>query len=324
MAKKKKTQQENQNSEKDFENDPEKDSGTGNRYTLPFGLCNKYGIEIQDWGTPSDAWRALQNRGYVQNVDDEYIKRRREEKKKNKELNKAKAKKKRQEQKAREAQKQKQLTMEEHNPDKNYVHKDGHIAGAKKGKPMTFEEADNGKVNPYYEKRLTWTDLILGKDISDKYIGYYTNCQTCVATYVARRQGYDVRALPNLNNKNVAMLSISTELAYTDNGSKEHPKHVLLHAVKGGRTREEKLNKIMKDGDIFSYEFNWKSKHSGHIITAEKQNGKITYYDPQTNEKFDKLPYNSEIEHIEVMNLTNVKIDEKFCDSIMKQGSKKQ
>ena len=47
-------------------------SGSPLKYRLPFGLCKKYGIAIQDWWAPHDAWDAL--KGYNIEPDEEYDK----------------------------------------------------------------------------------------------------------------------------------------------------------------------------------------------------------------------------------------------------------
>ena len=117
--------------------------------------------------------------------------------------------------KARNKAKKQQKKDPEHNPDPNYKHVKGAVAGVKRGKPMTFKEADSGHCNPFYKQ--AWNDYT-----QTGYIGYRTNCQTCVAAFIARRQGYDVRALPNLDNESIYRLSLDPMLAYVDkNGN--HP-----------------------------------------------------------------------------------------------------
>ena len=60
-----------QNKNDDFTYDPEaEENSKGTR--LPFGLCKSYGIKIEDWWTPRDAWQALQDGGYVGDVSEEY------------------------------------------------------------------------------------------------------------------------------------------------------------------------------------------------------------------------------------------------------------
>jgi hypothetical protein len=276
------------NSEDDFKHDPEAQDNT-KKYRLPFALCKAHGIATQDWWTPRDAWKALENGGVVDDVSEEY-----EEyfKKLKKEKNK--------QYQERAKRKRKQLKDSEHNPDKGYVHQKGSIAGAKKGAPMDFKSADSGNVNPYYNYNQ---------------IGYSHNCQTCVAVYVARRQGYDVRALPNLNNKNIYRLSYNTALAYIDaNGM--HPKRDSILGVKD-------LDRKVKSNRIYSVEFNWKGRRSGHIITVERgEDGNVRLYDPQTNSiiKGDEMrKYLSRTRNVEIMDLTDCTLDEAFCDKIMKK-----
>lgn len=294
-----------------FKYDPEAEQKeSGARYRLPFALCKKYGIAIQDWWTPRDAWNALKN-GEGVNVSDEYAEMRRRQKKayeKARRRDPERLKRK----KLRDETKKRQLSSEAHNPIKGYTHKEGAVAGVKQGKPMTFKQAA-AAVNPFFMKADPKTGV--------NYIGYRTNCQTCVATYFARRQGYDVRALPNLNNRNIADLSVLTNLAYVD----ESGKHPTAERKPRGKTTSSWLSEKMKPNDIYSLEWTWKGRSSGHIITVEKDSaGRVTVYDPQTNTKFDGfdkvkgLYKNAQYGSVRATKLTGCRIDEKFCDGIMR------
>ena len=292
--------------EEEYKYDPESGEDT-KKYRLPFALCKARGIAIQDWWTPRDAWNALQNNGYVKDVDEEYADYYRKKKRdRQKEFDKANpwlvAKK-----KARAKVKKLQLADAAHNPDKNYTHVKGAIASAQKGKPMDFKQADNGNVNPFFMKA--------PKGQNHEYIGYRTNCQTCVATYVARRKGYDVRALPNLNNKSIHDLSYDTSLAYVDSNG-QHPKHQRISSV-------SELSFNMAPGSMYSVQFDYVGRSSGHIVVVEKdKNGKVFLYDPQTNRVEDQASfkgYSKGKSNFRAMDLTNVSLDEKFCDKIMKK-----
>lgn len=295
--------------EKDFKYDPEAGEDT-KKLRLPFAICKARGIEIKDWWTPRDAWAALQNRGLVSDVSEEYadyyrkLKRERQ-----KEFDKAHPERvaKR---KARAETKKRQLADNAHNPDKNYIHKDGFIAGVQKGEPMSFEQADSGSVNPFIGKQ--------DEKTGHEYIGYRTNCQTCVATYVARRKGYNVRALPNLDNSNVANLSFNTSLAYlTKDG--QHP--VQKQVKFGGGASSVAMD--MPPNSIYSLQFDYIGRSSGHIVIMEKDaQGKVTLYDPQINRTYDMgelKGYSKGKSNFKTMDLTNVSLDEKFCDTIMKK-----
>ena len=301
--------------EEKFKHDPEAGEDT-KKLRLPFALCKSKGIEIQDWWTPRDAWNALKNEGAVSNVSEEYAdyyrKLKREKAKKYRKEHPERVKK----SQLRSETKKRQLADLTHNVDKQYQHKDGEIAGANKATPMTFEQADSGNCNPFFWKRDEKTGV--------NYIGYRTNCQTCVATYIARRQGYDVRALPNLDNREIAQLSQNTSLAYKDKNG--NPPKKMQKPYED--TPTEWLSKEMKPGEIFSVEFGWSGRNSGHIITAEKlSNGELRIYDPQTNYAVSGAEARNYFKKgriregsLRAMNLTNCTLDEKFCDKIMKKS----
>ena len=276
------------NSEDDFKHDPEAEDNA-KKYRLPFALCKAHGIATQDWWTPRDAWKALENGGVVDDVSEEY-----------KEYYKNLKKERNKQYQQSAKQKSQQLNSPEHNPDKNYIHKYGYIAGAKKGKPMDFKSADSGNVNPYYGKG---------------FMGYSSNCQTCVAVYVARRQGYDVRALPNLNNINIARLSNQTNLAYVDEYG-GHPNYRKLSKIND-------LDSNVKPNSVYSLQYYRRGSRSGHIVIVERdKTGQLFIYDPQTNIKHvnaSKYLKQNNAYDIKIMDLTNVKINEKFCDKIMKR-----
>lgn len=287
--------------EKQFRYDPEADDETNaKKYRLPFALCKARGIAIQDWWTPRDAWKALENDGAIASVSKEYEDYYRE-------LKKKRAAERRKERAPREAIRRAQRKDPEHNPESSYQHKDGFIAGVKKGAPMTFEQADSGRVNPYY---------------GSQQIGYKTNCQTCVAVYIARRQGYNVRALPNLDNKNIFQLSYNPMLAYVDvNGIHPHGKQ-----KKGGERTVNFLEQNIQDDHVYSISCTWAGRSSGHIVTAERREGKVIVYDPQTNMQYAGKKISDFFrngKYIELTDLTDCRIDERFCDSIMKEARQK-
>ena len=283
----------------DFSYDPEAEENT-KKYRLPFALCKAHGIAIQDWWTPKDAWAALERGGQINDVSEEYKKYYRDLKKEQSKLN-------RERNKERNQKKKEQLKDPRHNPDYSYEHQKGFIAGAKKGEPMTFEQADNGNVNPWYGK--------------DK-IGYRHNCQTCVATYFARRMGYDVSALPNLNNEKIAKLSRNTSLAYMDKDGNP-PKH---NSKPKGVGVSNWLNNSIKNGEIHTIEFGYGQSRRGHIIIAEKDSaGELKLYDPQINQVYTKKEIQGYFvgkTGCKTMNLSNCTLNEKYCDGIMKDKEK--
>lgn len=281
---------------KKFEYDPE-DEQKDRSTRLPFALCKAHGIPIQDWWTPRHAWEALQNEGYVKDVDEEIKKYFRNLKKKQASVSaKIRAE--------RNKRKKKQLANPDLNPDESYEHQEGKIAGAEKGNPMSFEEADSGRVNPNFTTAGA--------------IGFRTNCQTCVAVYAARRMGYDVYALPNLNNESIFSLSHNTSLAYLTKDGK-HPSYL---SIPLGVNRQKWLEKNLEQGKIYSIEFHYVGRRSGHIITVEKTPEGIKFYDPQTNRVMKDLSWYGKVSNLRLMNLSDCQLDEKFCDKIMKPTKK--
>ena len=290
----------------EFKYDPEDEKKRVLR--LPFALCKQAGITIQDWWTPRDAWDALKYRGMVADPSEEmkdYFR----------ELKKKASKESYENRKARNKAKKQQKKDPEHNPDPNYKHVKGAVAGVKRGKPMTFKEADSGHCNPFYKQ--AWNDYT-----QTGYIGYRTNCQTCVAAFIARRQGYDVRALPNLDNESIYRLSLDPMLAYVDkNGN-----HPTERAQKKGQGAKSFLESQLSDGRIYSLTWQTRGTREGHIVTVGKKNGKIWLYDPQNDhycKDRDALRYMSRGIKMRVADLTDMRIDEQFCDKIFKRSVKK-
>lgn len=303
------------NDDDEFKNDPEA-GGNAKKYRLPFALCKAKNIKIQDWWTPRDAWNALKRGGVVEDVDDEYAdyyrKRKKERAKEYRKTHPWAV----QASRLRSETKKRQLASLEHNPDKAYTHKDGMISGSAKAQPMTFEQADSGHCNPYYDKKDEKSGV--------NFIGYHTNCQTCVATYFARRLGYDVRALPNLNNREIDDLSFNTSLAYLTKEGK-HPEQI--ERPYGEWDTAGWIASTIKPNEIYSVQFGWRGRRSGHIITAEKLgDGILRLYDPQTDTVMQDIAevksYFNRTKGAKIMNLTNCTLDEKFCDKIMKKAGK--
>lgn len=265
---------------------------------IAYGLAKKYGIDTSGM-SPKEVWEALKKKGVTEeNISDEAY-----DSKENKALATAEKVKKYKKNNNKSVEKINKDNLIEHAPDKYYKHKDGYIAGAKKGIKMSFEQADNGACNPYYQK-------------VEK---YDKNCQTCVAVYIARRLGYDVRALPKWDNDTIVHLSHNNNIAYLDSDG-WHPEPDFTDT----KNPYNFLDKKIKKGKIFSVRVDWKEQDFGHVVVAErdKQN-RLIIYDPQSNEiyrgenikKFFSKTYGIS----EYTDLTNVSMDEKICDKIMKK-----
>ena len=144
------------------------------------------------------------------------------------------------------------------------------IAGVKKGKPMTFDEADNGNANPHY---------VIHSATSD-------NCPACVLCMKARLEGFNVQAKPYDENSNLMFtLSENTNFGLISKSSGTFPEYI--------KPKERHMPRLMtwfdnnlKNNEYYSIEFYWKDlTPDGHIMMITKQNGELMLYDPQTDQR---------------------------------------
>lgn len=143
------------------------------------------------------------------------------------------------------------------------------IAGVKRSTPMSHKEADTFHVNPNYGK--------------DK--GYSINCQSCCPVFEARRRGYNIIAKPNSDKRGSTAWALShdTNLAYIDPSTGKHPDHIKDDTVTTPKKCVEWLKSIVKQGERYSFEFNWKGLRSGgHIVNLDlNENGELRLTDNQ-------------------------------------------
>jgi hypothetical protein len=219
---------------------------------------------------------------------------------------KAKAKRKREEAKERK----KQSYDPEHSPDYNYKHTPGTVAGVSKGEPMSFEQANGGAPNPYYNSKNLY--------------GYHTNCQSCTVAFEARQRGYDVRALPNNRNPYIKDLAYYTALAYVlPNG--QHPTY---YSPMFRERTDAFLDRTIKEGERYNIEWTWRGERSGHIISVQRENGNLVFYDPQSSEKRDFKAFKNQClsravrGSLRVMRVDNCELNPEIVDYVLK-GVKK-
>ena len=153
--------------------------------------------------------------------------------------------------------------------------------GIKRGREMTFLEANEGRGNPNYSKGG----------------GYTMNCQSCVVTNELRRRGFDLSAQMNPLKKGsvIDKLSRKTEMAWIDeNGntpkSKKLSGHLYDVAQSKNRMKTNKeistdLNDLTKEEGRYHISYRPKRQYSDswHIITYERRaDGSFQFYDPQS------------------------------------------
>lgn len=192
--------------------------------------------------------------------------------------------------------------------------------GVKKGKEMTFEEANELRGNINYGKASE----------------YSVNCQSCVVANELRRRGYNVTALPNLQKTgNIPYeLSMRTNWAWIDPKTMVIPKKQTAGSIyditrsgalksKSIKELTKELVELVKEPGRYHIDFAWKGKNSGHIITLEKlHNEKIIIYDPQTGKMKNWRELSKEISlryGVNVLRVDNLLVNTDIIDGIVKK-----
>lgn len=140
------------------------------------------------------------------------------------------------------------------------VHMIEQTLGVQRGKRMTHEQANMGKVNPNYGKR-----------------GYNSNGSTCSATYILRSMGFDVQAKANIaGNTNVQALSRGkTTWDKWENGATQYNSTKLWMENKGyKRMNSQRYMEFIEENTQTAgiYEFNVGYKGGGGHSTLLRRN----------------------------------------------------
>lgn len=146
------------------------------------------------------------------------------------------------------------------------------IAGVKKGKPMTFEEADEMRANP-----LLYTDP-----------DYQINCQTCVVAHEARLRGFDVSATPSTPGSVNRTLAKETHLAWRDRKTGETLDYIYEYKTYTPKQYKKYLESVIEQDARYTMQFTWKGQgYSGHIISVDRlPDGQIRLFDPQIGRQY--------------------------------------
>ena len=146
------------------------------------------------------------------------------------------------------------------------------IAGVKRGKPMTRDEANKGRPNPNYELNEA----------------YKSNCQSCVVAYEARLRGYDVMARPYGADDIMDRLATHTNLAWIDPLTGEHPEYIYDDKIDTAKKFLKFLEEKVEKGKRYTLQFSWKGKsRMGHIVSLDRdENNLLRIYDPQCGKTY--------------------------------------
>lgn len=168
-------------------------------------------------------------------------------------------------------------------------YKTGAEALGPQGKPMSMSFAATG-ANPHYDRSGTYSE-------------FNDNCQRCVVANEARRRGYDVTAQPTYKGDTMPQPE-------KWNKAFENPNPIQMKS----RTQVETTMISYGNGARAVMTFNWNNGYSGHAISVEFNQGKITYLDPQAGSKYIPTElYNS----IEKGTITLTRVNNlKFSDDV--------
>lgn len=99
------------------------------------------------------------------------------------------------------------------------------------------------------------------------------NCQRCVPTFEMRRRGYDVTAMPKMDDGNC------TDISYYPFSVWENPQIILCRG--DGILDIQNCMRQWGNGARAQITVNWRGVPSGHTFVAEQVNGETKFYDPQ-------------------------------------------
>lgn len=283
------------------ENEVQPDRGGNTR--LPFGLCQRYGISLPRNATPRDAWDALKGKTGLSPQDFYDSLKRGEELPANDDT--ADGSKKQEEGKETSADGLNPFT----------------IANVAAGKPMSFDQANQGRANPHFNT---------SKE-------YGENCQSCVVCYEARLRGYDVEALPYGSNTQMRELARNTSLAWIDPTTNEPPKYITAPNANTPKRLKAFLETKIEKGARYTLQFHWKGRgNSAHIISVDRQDdGSLRLYDPQSgqvytggmvNRLLNEIKFSTSIYGLKinlppkVLRVDNMKFNPDYVDKIMKRS----
>ena len=191
------------------------------------------------------------------------------------------------------------------------------IAGAKRGEPMTREQANKGNVNPNFSKGGA----------------YRTNCQTCVVVYEARLRGYDVQAKPK-KSWEAGQLAQNTRLAWIDPATGKNPKFIQDNTVTTAKRCKSWMESTVKKDERYTFEFAWRGLNSGHIVSLDRNSkGILRMYDPQNGKTYHGDQINKYLGNIQFSRQTmggrkstvrmtrvdDMRINSNYADAIMKK-----
>ena len=182
--------------------------------------------------------------------------------------------------------------------------------GIKKGHPMSFLEADQGRGNICYTGRLLNP--------------YSINCQVCVVADELRRRGYDVTALGRIEGSGMAdKIAYHTELPWFEKNTGRIP--IKKRIGMSGKSVSDiyiELDTMTTAKGRYHIDWAWAGDTEGHIVCLERMaNGTLRYYDPQNGQPydiFDIIRRSNRNYSLNVLKVDDLLVDPRIIRSIVK------
>lgn len=212
------------------------------------------------------------------------------------------------------------------------------IAGVKRGRPMTHEQADEGRGNPRYadlekadqkmqaankkvvdainrgaseeEKARAKAELDRCTEEYNKTYEecrpYRINCQTCVVAYEARLRGYDVEAIGrSKQNQTQETLARKAETAWIDPATGKSPSLLTNDPkIRTSKQAQKWLEENVEEGGRYQFSHGWKGTNgrSGHIVTVSRDSsGSMRIFDPQNGKTYSGSEYTAYMDRVKPM-----------------------
>ena len=181
--------------------------------------------------------------------------------------------------------------------------------GIKKGHPMSFKDADEGRGNIHYQPGV---------------YEYTHNCQICVVADELRRRGFNVTACGRLDGTGEAdAISKDTVRPWIERNTGRTPtKSYVTMSGKSDSQIFQELDNMTKAKGRYHIDFGWANSKEGHIVCLERRsNGSLRYYDPQTGKQYDIDDWISKMDkryNLNVLKVDDLLVSTRFLSEIVK------
>lgn len=192
--------------------------------------------------------------------------------------------------------------------------------------PMNYHKADHQRVNPninaQYPIMQANETQEQYKDRVNEYLGYSTNCQTCVVVQEMRIRGYDVEALSNENFKVWNIIQTSDDAWRTIDNDVVTSTRII--EMEGNLL--DSLLKNTKENERYTLRFTYAKNgapmtglNSGHIVCLERIGDYIRINDPQTGVLITDIhEYQKGKCHFDILRIDNLKVNPDLIGKMIK------